>query len=101
MAFGAAQDQIDGVRHVYPTCRETANNAVAEFEQAFAKFVAVAVASGCDVNAGCGPVNIAHQPHQNVERVCAEVAKGTDSSLCQVGHPAPFGSEPIFERTFV
>ena len=49
----------------------TSGCTVLELQQSFARFVAVTIASGDDVDAGSSAGNVTHQPQQNVERMCA------------------------------
>ena len=101
MALGATYKEFHGVVNVHPAGGEGANDAALELDQRFAGLIAIAVTMGHGLDGGGHGVNIPQHPHENVQLVGAEIAKGADAGDFWVGHPAPFGIEPAAEGTVV
>src|ERR1019366_10404105 len=94
-ALGPADLEGHRVRYVHPAGGERSDDAVLEEHEGLARLVAVPVAPGYDPGLRRDRLNVAAEPHHDVEHVRAEVAEAPDAGDLRVRHPAPVLPGPV------
>src|ERR1017187_1669254 len=101
MAHRAADEQFHRIFEVHPAGGQRADDAVFESEHRLAGLVAITIPMRHRTNVARDGLDVAEQPHQNVQLVRAEVAERADPGNFRIGHPAPFRVEPAGQGTVV
>ena len=101
MPFGPVDLQAHGIFRLDPAAGQRAGHSVLESQQALAALIAIGVALRHCARFRNDRLDIAHQPHQEIEGVRARVGEAAQGALAAIDGPAEFVVKSPLEDAIV
>ncbi len=101
VALGSRDQQRHRIFWLNPACRQQCGHAVTKPDQGLARFVAASVAIRDRSDVGRNRFNVAHDPHEHVERVRARIGEAPQGTPLRIDRPLILFVEYPLEQTIV